>query len=100
MLFVNLIFLCVALAQPDLEVEGIFYEEKEQSYAIVNGEVVKAGSKINGAEIIEITKDSVKFKYENDFFVKRMGEGSGAQGDKAATSSEQYRSRMKKTKIF
>ena len=99
-IFVNLIFLCVALAQPDLKVEGIFLEEKGQSYAIVNGEVVKAGSKINGAEIIEITKDSVKFKYENDFFLRRMDEGLDVQGEKATTSLEQYRSRFKKTKIF
>ncbi len=74
--FFILIFLCLnfSVAQPDLEVNGIFFEEQRESYAIVNGGVVKKGDTVGGAEVVEITKDFVKFQYGNQLFIKKVGE--------------------------
>ena len=56
------------LAQYDLEVSGISYDEKGQSYAVVNDRVSKVGDIINKAKIIEIKKDSVRFENESGLF--------------------------------
>jgi hypothetical protein len=71
---INFICLSVGLAQSDLEVSGIFYNEKGQSYAIVNGSIHKVGSIINGAKIIEINKDFVRFENKAGLFDKRIVE--------------------------
>lgn len=73
MIFFNLIFLCVALAQPNLEVNGIFYDDKEP-YVIVNDKVVKIGDTIDGAKVIEIKPDFVKFEYGNSVYEKKLSE--------------------------
>lgn len=77
----SFIFLClnVNLAQPDLEVDGIFYEEKGQSYAIVNGEVVKVGSKIKEVEVYEIKEGLIKFKYGEEILIKKVGSGEARE---------------------
>jgi len=76
----------VGLIQPNLEVTGIFYEEKRQSYAIVNGKIVRVGDKIEEAEVIEITKNFVKFRYRNEFFVKNLGEGVSGKQEKITST--------------
>jgi hypothetical protein len=73
-LLLSLFFPNLCLAQPDLEVNGIFYEQKGESYAIVNEKVVKVRSKLGEVEIIEIGNDFVKFQYQEIIFSKKVGE--------------------------
>ncbi len=70
----NFIFINVALSQPDLRVEGVFIDREKESFAIVNGEIVKKGDKIDATEVIEIGEKCVKFKYGNENFVKTLEE--------------------------
>lgn len=44
-----------------LLLEGIIYDDGGLSYAIINGEVVKAGDTINAYQVREIGKDKVFF---------------------------------------
>ncbi|MGE5196939.1 MAG: hypothetical protein ACM3IL_00310, partial [Deltaproteobacteria bacterium] len=71
---INLICLSAGLAQSDIEVNGIFYDEKGQSYAIVNGNVAKVGNVVNGAKVTEINKDFVRFENKTGVFEKRIGD--------------------------
>lgn len=67
----NLIFLYVALAQPNLEVSGIFYYDKEP-YAIVNDKVVKIGDTLDGGKVIEIKPNFVKLQYGDFIYEKKL----------------------------
>ncbi len=71
-----LIFFCsdVSLAQPNLEVSGIFYDKNGSSTAIVNEGVVEVGSNIGGTEVIQIDEDAVKFKYKDEIITLKIGE--------------------------
>ncbi|MBI4982818.1 MAG: hypothetical protein HZC15_06800 [Candidatus Omnitrophica bacterium] len=88
------IFLRVSLAQSNLEVSGIFYEEEGKSYAVVDGAVVEVGSKIDDSEIIEIGKDYVKFKYKDKFIYKKVTGGYEKDKEIQQKSLEQYKNRM------
>jgi len=84
---VSIVFICLkhGFAQPDLEITGIFYEDEAKSYAIVNGEIVKEGDTIDGAEVIEITEDSIKFQIDDEFIVRKVG-----SGDKESPKHERF----------
>ncbi len=71
-----LLCLCLnkTLAQVDLEVNGIVYDEKEGSFAVVNGKTVKVGDTIKGAKVAEITNDNVVFKRGDKTFVLGLGQ--------------------------
>lgn len=43
----------------DITLEGIIYDEKGTSYAIINSNIVKAGDNIGAITIMEIRKDKV-----------------------------------------
>ena len=45
----------------DLTLEGIIFDPQGSSYAIINGEVAKAGSNIGNCEIVRIEKNKVFF---------------------------------------
>lgn len=45
----------------DLSLEGIIYDENGISYAIVNGEVVNVGDKIDDYQVLKIEKNKVIF---------------------------------------
>ncbi|RJP28802.1 MAG: hypothetical protein C4533_03150 [Candidatus Omnitrophota bacterium] len=47
---------------PELELNGIFYSEDE-SYALVNNQIVKAGDNIDGVDIVEINENNVKVRF-------------------------------------
>ena len=64
----------VSLAQPNLEISGILYDQKGNSTAIVNEKTLKVGSNIDGAEVIAINKDSVKFQYKDEIITLKIGE--------------------------
>jgi type II secretory pathway component PulC len=49
----------------DLIVEGIIFDKKGRSYAIVNGEVVGIGDAVAGYEILKIENDKVVFIKES-----------------------------------
>ena len=100
----ELIILCLTLAfslnlniarsQPVLEVEGIIKDNKTKPYALVNGKIVKEGEEVDGAKVIEVKNDSVKFQYEDNIIVKKIGESNGTGKDKNNTALELYKSRM------
>jgi hypothetical protein len=46
-------------------VEGIIFDKKGRSYAIVNGEVVGIGDAVAGYEILKIENDKVVFIKES-----------------------------------
>lgn len=48
-------------ARSDLLVEGIIYDKKGESYAIVNGEVVKAGNDVGDFKVLGIEDNKVTF---------------------------------------
>jgi len=75
-LIICLIFFCSngSLAQPNLEISGIFYDKNGNSTAIVNEGVVKVGSNIDGTEVTQINEDSVKFKYKDEIIILKIGE--------------------------
>jgi len=56
---------------PNVRVEGIMYDKKNPT-VVINGLFLKIGDKIEGAEVIEITKDIVKFKYKDTFFANNL----------------------------
>jgi len=56
------------LPPPDMKIQGIFWGGKFPQ-AIINDKVVKINEKIDGAQVIEITKDSVKILFGNKQFV-------------------------------
>ncbi len=99
LLKISLIFICfdIGLAQPDLKVEGIFFEEKSESYAIVNSGIVKVGDTIEGATVVDITKDFVKFQYGNESLCKKIEEKIGKQNNNIS-NLDLYKSRIKEIK--
>lgn len=44
-----------------LKVEGIIYDKRPYSYAVVNGLVVKTGDEIDGYQVLKIEKEKVIF---------------------------------------
>lgn len=48
---------------PNLTLSGIFFSEDGNSQVIINGKILKIGESIKEAEIVEITKKSVKLKF-------------------------------------
>lgn len=74
---INFIYQNELFAQPTLKVSGIV--TKKEPFAIVNGKVVKEGDEINGVKVIEILGNSVKFKYKDMTFRKKIGEGEGIE---------------------
>ena len=51
------------LETPPLDLTGIVFSA-DRSYAIVNGQVVKVGDKIQGAEVKSITSETLTLEYE------------------------------------
>lgn len=79
-----------------LVVQGVFDDKKTEPFALVNDEIVKEGDEVDGAKILEIKKDSVKFQYEGNIIVKKIGEG--ASGDKEKNKSDSELSKPDKPK--
>ncbi len=96
LLKISLIFICsnVGLAQPDLRVEGIFFEEKSESFAIVNSRIIKVGDIIEGATVVDITGDFVKFQYGNESLCKKVDEKLSKQKNNISNLSL-YKSRIR-----
>lgn len=86
--------LSIARSQPALEVEGIFKDNKTKPYALVNGRIVKEGEEVDGAKVIEVENDFVKFQYEGNIIVKKIGEVGGIVKEKQKDALEQYERRM------
>ncbi|MBI4115825.1 MAG: hypothetical protein HY447_04525 [Candidatus Omnitrophica bacterium] len=47
-------------------IEGIIYDPKKDSYAVVGGQIYREGESINGAKIIKILSDRVVFLQESE----------------------------------
>ena len=52
----------------DLALEGIIYDEKGISYAIVNGNVVKVGDSVGDYQVLKVQKNKVVFIKNNQNF--------------------------------
>lgn len=73
--------LLVALAEENFKVDGVMYG----TTAIVNGKIVKVGDYVNGAKVIEITDDFVKFIGKEGIFTVRVeGNDTDIQADEAS----------------
>jgi len=59
-------------AKGDLNVEGIIYDKKGRSYAIVNGAVVGIGDAVAGYEILKIENNKVLFIKEGQITQKEI----------------------------
>jgi hypothetical protein len=81
-------------SQPALEVEGIFKDNKTKPYALVNGRIVNEGEEVDGAKVIEVEDDSVRFEYEGNIIVKKIGEGGGIAKEKQKDAVGAYTTRM------
>ena len=68
----NYILISVSVAQQDLEIAGIIYDEKP--VAIINGKVVKEGDKLGEAQVIKIGSDFVNFKIGGETITKQLKE--------------------------
>lgn len=55
----------------DLYLEGIIWDDIKPM-AIINDEVVSAGDKIRGVEIVDIQKDKVILSYQDEIFELKM----------------------------
>lgn len=54
-----------------LSLEG-FVWNSDKPQAIINGKIVKRGSKIGNAEVVDIQKEGVKLRYQGqEFYLKR-----------------------------
>jgi outer membrane biogenesis lipoprotein LolB len=75
--------------QKSQEVTGIFWDGKSESYAIVDGEVVKVGDKIGEIEVLGIAKDYVEFKDKANIYKKQLTVKTSAVTDKAVVPSQE-----------
>jgi len=50
---------------PVLSLSGIFYDE-QQSYALINNQIVKKGDSVGGAKVVEITASRVDLEFEGE----------------------------------
>ena len=48
-----------------MALQGVVYEPKAESYAVIDGQVVREGDEIGGAKIIKIEPNSVTIQKEN-----------------------------------
>jgi len=60
---------------PQLSVEGIMYDNANP-IAVVNDQLLKKGDTIEGAQIVEISGNSVTFQRGDKIFTKEVGEGA------------------------
>jgi hypothetical protein len=79
----------LCFAQPELKVEGILGGEKR--LAVVNGEIIREGDSVDGAIVLEIGSDSVKFQYQGVVFIKKLderGEKKDVHADRKSDTKE------------
>ena len=50
----------------DVRLEGIVWDEAENSVAIINGEIVKEGQEIGSVKVLKIEKDGVVFDVDGE----------------------------------
>lgn len=50
----------------DVRLEGIVWDEKRGSIAVINGEIVKEGQEIGSVRLLKIQKDGVIFEVEGE----------------------------------
>ena len=62
----KLLKLDVDKSEKNLLLEGIIYDQKGISYAIVNGEVIKTGDSILGYQVLKIENNKVLFIKEGE----------------------------------
>ena len=71
-LFNNVPAATIISRTPDLSLSGIVYSPKE-SYCIINNKIIKVGDTIQGARLLEVSQNSVKFDYQGKEMALSMG---------------------------
>jgi hypothetical protein len=61
-------------AKGTLNLEGIIYDDKGISYAIVNGAVVKIGDTVDGSQVLKIENNKVIFIKDGNPFEQELKE--------------------------
>ncbi|UCD15800.1 MAG: DUF805 domain-containing protein [Candidatus Omnitrophota bacterium] len=56
---------------PDIHVTGVIYDG--EPVVIINGKVAKEGDSVDGVEVIEVSEEEVKLKYQGNIFVRKLG---------------------------
>ncbi|MBN2120163.1 MAG: general secretion pathway protein GspB [Candidatus Omnitrophica bacterium] len=59
---------------PDISIEGILFDENNPM-VVINGRTLRIGDNIEGAEIVEITENGVKFDFQGNFYTKTLNVG-------------------------
>ncbi|MCQ9205642.1 MAG: DUF5684 domain-containing protein [Omnitrophica bacterium] len=67
----SLICLSISFAQPNVKVNGVLLGREKT--AIINGNIKREGDFVDGAKVMEITEAYVKFKYQDNTFIVRLG---------------------------
>ncbi|MDY6861734.1 MAG: general secretion pathway protein GspB [Thermodesulfobacteriota bacterium] len=57
---------------PELKISAIFYKNNGRSKAIVSGNTVYEGDKIDGVEVLKIEPESIRFKFKEREFTVRF----------------------------
>jgi len=57
---------------PDLALSGVFFDKKGESFALINGRIVKEGDLIKGAKLVQILSDRVEMEIEGFPFSVRI----------------------------
>lgn len=55
-----------------LNLEGIIYDKKGESIAIINSEILKENDTIAGIKLLEIRKDSVVYVKDGEIFIMEL----------------------------
>lgn len=53
-------------ASGGIEIEGIVYDPKGGSYAVISGEIYREGESLNGIKLVQILSDRVVFLQEGE----------------------------------
>jgi len=55
----------------DVKFEGVLYDPSGSSVAVLNGEMVQEGDKINNVEIVKISESTISLKiYKRDYTIE------------------------------
>ena len=57
---------------PDLILSGIFFEERSESYVLINNRILREGDLVKGVKIVRILSDSVKMELDGYPFVLKI----------------------------
>lgn len=93
----SLICLSISFAQPKVKVSGVLLGREKT--AIINGNIKREGDFVDGARVIEITEVYVKFKYQDNTFIVRLGRDDAESPRELQFDTQKIRVSRKKLKF-